>query len=197
VRPELRRSRLLGLAVVAAVLTADQLTKAWVVASLPQRARIVVVPGLFDLTHVTNPGGVWSVGAGLGGAFRTAVFLALPIAITAFAAWYSWSLPARARVRQAAIALVVGGALGNLADRLFRHPPEVVDFLLAHWRNHFWPAFNVADSAICVGVGILLGASFLEDEKDEAALPPPEAPSASPSQPFASPATPPETRSSP
>ena len=142
------------------------------------RERVNVIPGLFDLTYVTNPGGVWSVGAGMAGPLRTAIFLALPLAITAFALWYSWSLPAHARVRQAAIALVVGGAIGNLLDRLFRKPPEVVDFLLAHWQNkHFWPAFNVADSAICVGVAILLIASFREDDDDEDEAPPVPAPS--------------------
>ena len=164
----LRRSRLLALGVAIAVVVADQLSKAWVVSALSLRQRVRVIPGLFDLTHVTNPGGVWSVGANLGGPWRTAIFLILPIAITAFAVWYSRSLPANARIRQAAIALVVGGAIGNLLDRLFRKPPEVVDFLLAHWRDrHYWPAFNVADSAICVGVGILLVASFAEDDEEE------------------------------
>jgi signal peptidase II len=168
ISPETKRARLFGLAVAAAVVVVDQLTKIAVVAKLPLRHRVEVIPGYFDLTHVTNPGGVWSVGADMPAALRILVFLALPVAITLFALKYSFSLPDGARVRQAAIALVVGGAVGNLIDRLFRTPPEVVDFLLAHWRNqHFWPAFNVADSAICVGVAVLLIASFKEDDEDE------------------------------
>ena len=170
---ELRRSRLLALVVAAGVVLVDQASKAWVVSALALRQRLRVVPGYFDLTHVTNPGGVWSVGSDLAGPWRTAIFLVLPIAITAFAVWYSRSLPTRARFRQAAIALVVGGAIGNLIDRLFRTPPEVVDFLLAHWRDQrYWPAFNIADSAICVGVGILLVASFAEDDEEEEDGPP-------------------------
>lgn len=165
-----RRARILGVVVAGIVVLIDQATKAAIVASLALRERVAIVPGYFDLTYVTNPGGVWSVGAGMSPALRTAIFLAVPSAITLIAIWYSLSLPPKARWRQSAIALVVGGAIGNLLDRLFRNPPEVVDFLLAHWRDvKHWPAFNVADSAICVGVAILLVASFKDDaDPDEA-----------------------------
>ncbi len=180
-------------AISATVVALDQATKALVVARMALRERIAIVPGFFDLTYVTNPGGVWSVGADLAGPWRTAIFLALPAAITAFALMHAWSLPPGARVRQAAIALVVGGAVGNLIDRLFRTPPEVVDFVLLHYRRWAWPAFNVADMAICVGVGVLLVASFSDDADDDgeddpaasgtedvsvpsAAAPPPRAP---------------------
>lgn len=164
---EIRRTRLLGAVVALAVVAVDQATKAAVVAKLALRQRVTIVEGFLDLTHLRNPGGVWSVGADLHGPLRTALFLLLPAVITVFAIWYSWSLPAAARVRQAAIALVVGGAIGNLIDRLVRDPPQVVDFVLAHWHQRYWPAFNVADSAICVGVGILLVASFGDDDEDE------------------------------
>lgn len=164
----MRKARVIALLVAGTVATVDQLTKMLVVSRLELRERVSVIPRYFDLTYVTNPGGVWSVGADLSPGLRTAVFLALPGIITVFAIWFSLSLPPRAWWRQAAIACVVGGAVGNLIDRLFRTPPEVVDFLLAHWRDQkHWPAFNVADAAICVGVAILLVASFTEDDEDE------------------------------
>ena len=165
---DVRRTRMLGALVALGVVVLDQAAKAVVVARMPLRQRVALVEGFLDLTHLRNPGGVWSLGADLHGPLRTALFLLLPVVITGFALWYSWSLPATARVRQAAIALVVGGAIGNLIDRLVRNPPEVVDFVLAHWHEHYWPAFNLADSAICVGVGILLVASFGDDEDDDA-----------------------------
>ena len=91
------------------------------------------------------------------------MFLALPVAITAIAIHYAWSLPATDRLRHGAIALVIGGAIGNLIDRMRLDPPAVIDFLVFHWKSHYWPAFNIADSAICVGVAVLVISTFLEE----------------------------------
>jgi len=150
--------------VVLATLLVDQLVKLLVVARFQLGERVPVIEGLFDLTYVLNPGGVWGLGRDLAMVPRTIVFLALPVAITSLAIYYAWGLPARDRLRHAAIALVIGGAIGNLVDRLRLEPPAVIDFLLVHYREHYWPAFNIADSAICVGVVVLLIAGLLEDE---------------------------------
>lgn len=153
-----------GMALVIVVL--DQAAKLTIVANMELAQRHAVVPGLFDLTYLLNAGGVWGIGRDLSPAVRAAIFLALPVAITSLAAWYSLQLPASDRLRQGAIALVVGGAVGNLVDRVRLDPPAVIDFLLVHVREHYWPAFNLADSAICIGVTVLLVSTFLEDEPD-------------------------------
>ena len=151
-----------GLVVLAIVLL-DQLVKALVAARFELGERIPVVSGLFDLTYTLNPGGVWGLGREMATFPRAIVFLALPVAITALAVYYAWSLPSADRFRHAAISLVIGGAIGNLIDRLRVDPPAVIDFLLFHFREHYWPAFNIADSAICVGVAALLVSSFFEE----------------------------------
>ena len=152
-----------GLVVLGTVLV-DQVVKVLVASRFELGDRIPVIEGLFDLTYVLNPGGVWGLGRDLGMLPRAVIFLALPIAITALAVYYAWSLPARDRLRHAAIALVIGGAIGNLIDRLRLDPPAVIDFLLFHFRERYWPAFNIADSAICVGVAVLVVSSFFEDD---------------------------------
>ena len=160
-----RRTLLVQLGVGASVLALDQATKAVVTAGLALHDSVAIVPGFFDLTHVLNTGGVWGVGREASPIVRTLVFLALPSLITAFALWYSLQLPAGERVRHVALALLVGGALGNLVDRM--RLGHVVDFLLLHWKGRWsWPAFNVADTAICIGVGVLLVASAV-DRDDE------------------------------
>ena len=161
--------------VVLGVLVLDQITKWLVVQHFQYQEIRTVVPGWFDLTYVLNSGGVWGLGRTLPGPARVAVFLALPSLITVLAVGYAISLPLRDRLRHACIALVIGGAIGNLIDRL--RLGEVIDFLSAHWQNkHYWPAFNLADSAICVGIAVLLVATLFEKEHedDEAAPPAPD-----------------------
>jgi len=169
------RGRLIGALVAIAVIALDQGTKAIVESRLRLGEIVVIVEGFFDFTHARNLGGVWGVGGDLSPSVRTFVFLALPVVITAFAFWYSWTLPPNAKWRQFAIALVVGGAIGNLIDRLTHEPAAVVDFILVHWHEHYWPAFNIADSAICTGVAILLVGTFVDDEEMEAPPPAPPA----------------------
>ena len=118
-----------GLVILAIVLL-DQIVKTLVVARFELGERVPVISGLFDLTYTLNPGGVWGLGRDLAMLPRTIVFLALPVAITALAIYYAWCLPAADRFRHAAIALVIGGAIGNLIDRLRLDPPAVIDFLL-------------------------------------------------------------------
>jgi signal peptidase II len=154
---------------VLVVLAADQVVKSLVASRFRLGEVVPVVRGFFELTYALNAGGVWGLGNALPPGPRAAVFLILPVTITALAVWYAWTLPATERLRHVAIAMVVGGALGNLADRLLHSPPSVVDFLLFHVGKHYWPAFNVADSAICVGVGILMVATFLEEEDESSA----------------------------
>jgi signal peptidase II len=148
---ELRRSRLILLAVAAVLIYAtDVVTKVIAVDKLAHRTRPVnIISSVFDLELVRNPGAAFGLGVGMTIVFSI-VSLAVIGAIVHYAArlgsaW--WAL---------VFGLVLGGALGNLTDRIFRDPGfgrgHVVDFL----HIHHWPVFNIADSAFCVAGGIVV-----------------------------------------
>jgi len=132
------------------VFVADQVTKSMIANRLPfgsygRGAQIEVIPGFFNLVHVGNTGAAWSMFSG------KSFGLAL-VAVGALVAIYFWrhSLGLRQRGVQLPFALLCGGILGNLVDRL-RHG-HVIDFLDLHFGGYIYPTFNVADSAICIGV---------------------------------------------
>lgn len=145
-----------SLLVAAAVAAADQLTKAWVVATRPFGSESEVIPGLFRLVHARNRG----IAFGLFGASGSSVQLALLVVVAGIVAFVAWQLSRAGGDGLAGwgLALVLGGALGNIVDRVFRG--EVVDFLDFYvrlgGREHHWFAFNVADSAISVGAGLVV-----------------------------------------
>ncbi len=136
----------------------DQVTKTWVSGSFGLFESRPVVEGWFHLTYLRNPGAAFGLFAGFGEAFRRPFFLAVTLLAVIGIVVALWRLPPRKPWSVAALALVFGGALGNQADRLLRG--EVVDFLDVFWRSHHWPAFNVADSAISLGVMILVVAEL-------------------------------------
>lgn len=136
--------------VATIVFIADQVTKEMIAARLPfgsygPNARIEVIPGFFNLTHVGNTGAAWSMFSG------QSLGLAL-VALGALVAIFIWrhSLGLHHRSVQPCFGLLCGGILGNLVDRL-RHG-HVIDFIDLHFGGYIYPTFNVADSAICVGV---------------------------------------------
>ena len=141
------------LAIAALVLVLDQLTKAWILSRFRLGERMEVIPGLFDLILVYNPGAAFSFLANHDG-WQRWFFIGIGLAASAFILW----LLARhgsQRLFAFALSLILGGAIGNVIDR-FVHG-QVVDFLLVHWRDRwYFPAFNVADSAITVGAVLLI-----------------------------------------
>jgi signal peptidase II len=139
------------------VIAADQATKLWVLAALQPREVIPVVPA-FNLTLVFNEGAAFSFLAGAGG-WQRWFFVGVAVAVSTVLIVWLWRLKPEERLTAAGLSLVAGGALGNLIDRLAYG--RVVDFLDFYWRAWHWPAFNVADSAITVGVGLLLLEAFL------------------------------------
>jgi len=160
------RTKLLFFAAPAvAALALDQLTKAWVQASFRLYESRPVIEGWFHLTYVRNPGAAFGLFADHGAGFRTPFFLivtlvalaAIGVAVARLAPDRRWTL--------GALGLVAGGALGNLVDRV--RWGEVVDFLDVFWRSYHWPAFNLADSAITVGVAMLLLEEFRGSRKPE------------------------------
>ncbi|MEJ5357597.1 MAG: signal peptidase II [Desulfobacterales bacterium] len=140
------------LRVAGGILVFDQATKALVLAALPPGGSLPVIPGFFDLTHVRNPGGAFGFLQQLDPAGRLVLFATASIAaVLVLLGLYLQTPPSQKRLSWG-LALVFGGALGNLVDR-FRFG-EVVDFLDLYVGRWHWPAFNVADSAITVGVGL-------------------------------------------
>lgn len=146
-----RRYLYLALA-VGAIVALDQVTKALVMARIPLFHSIPVVEGLFNLTHLLNPGGAFGFLAGQGPVVRQALFVVATFLAAALILYYFHRTPRGYRALAAAFALILGGAAGNLIDRL--RFGQVVDFLDFYIGRYHWPAFNVADSAITVGIGI-------------------------------------------
>ena len=131
-----------------AVIVLDQWSKAWVLSSLPEYTAVPVIDGFWNWYRTYNTGAAFSFLADAGG-WQTVFFTALAFAISGLLGWWLWRTP-RGDWRQALpYALVIGGALGNVIDRLIHG--HVIDFIQWHWRGHYWPAFNIADSAIVCG----------------------------------------------
>lgn len=142
---------LVGLA--ATVFVLDQLTKAWALARLDAARPVVVVPGLLDLTLVLNPGVAFGIFAGVPPDWRWLVALFSLGALGLLCSLAVRVVPGGGWMGRLALGLVFGGAAGNLVDRW--RLGAVVDFVDLHWRGYHWPAFNLADSAITVGVLLL------------------------------------------
>jgi signal peptidase II len=146
----IRNKIILLLIVSGGVLALDQITKALVLAHLPLGSSIAITPGLLNLTHVQNPGGAFGFLAGMSPELRGFLFVAVSLLAAGLILCFYWQTSANQRFLAVGLALVLGGALGNLMDRL--RFGMVVDFLDFYIRDVHWPAFNVADSAITVGV---------------------------------------------
>ncbi len=140
---------------ILAVVAVDQLTKEVIRRMLPLSSDpIQVIPGLLDLTHVQNTGAAFGLLNGVDFAYKPFAMIAIAaVALVAIAA-YATQLGFHERMARSGLALILGGAFGNLIDRaLFGH---VVDFVDVYWRTtHFW-AFNVADTAITIGAILVL-----------------------------------------
>ena len=138
------------------VLVADQLTKQLVVRAFELYERLPVMP-LLDLVRLHNTGAAFSFLAGASG-WQTWFFSAVAVAVSLGILWWFRQLPRGLVAVPLGLALVLGGAIGNLIDRLAYG--YVVDFILVHYGSWSYPAFNVADSAITCGVILLLADSF-------------------------------------
>jgi len=142
------------LMVAGLVVLMDQITKALILNNLPLYNSITVVPGFFDITHIHNPGGAFGFLANQGAGLRKMVFLFVSLLAVCLIFWFYKKTPATHRSLATGFAMIFGGAIGNLLDRV--RFGKVVDFLDFYIGNLHWPAFNIADSAITVGIGIFI-----------------------------------------
>ncbi len=143
------------------MVVADQITKVWARSALPtdgqgRGIRVSVIENYFDWQLAYNTGSAFSLFAGTGGA-RIFLSLAALFAV-AFIVWMVRSTPGLGRAGVTALALIAGGAVGNLIDRVAFG--KVTDFVLWRYHEHTWPIFNVADAALTVGVVLFIIASW-------------------------------------
>jgi signal peptidase II len=142
----------LWLACVVVVL--DQVTKPIVRAMLPPYESVSIVPGLVNLTHVQNTGAAFGILNLTDFPYKTPILIAVHLIALASIGIYAVSLPLSQRLVRMGLSLILGGAVGNLIDRVWNG--YVLDFVDVYWRQyHFW-AFNVADAAITVGVAVII-----------------------------------------
>ena len=143
-----RHYKLLGLAALFTFL-ADQLSKGLVVQHIPEYRTITVIPGFFDLINIRNRGAAFGFLNRSDIEWQFWLFLVATIIATFAIIFVARGLKEKATAMPLGLGLILGGAIGNLCDRLRMR--AVIDFLDVYWRDWHWPAFNLADSAICVG----------------------------------------------
>ena len=140
--------------VSSGIVIADQVTKYWITRHLALHEHIVVIHNFFNITHVLNPGGAFGFFANGSPGLRKFIFLFLSSLVALFVVWLYKKTARDLVALSIGLALIFGGALGNLIDR-FRFG-KVVDFLDFYLGTIHWPAFNIADSAISIGMCILI-----------------------------------------
>ena len=140
--------------VSAATIVLDQVTKAYVTESMRLHESVTVIPDFFSITYIRNPGAAFGLLASSSAGFRMIFFAMTSLGALILLTMILSRLPQHDWLGQLSIAAILGGAVGNLLDRL--RAGEVIDFLDFYVKGYHWPAFNVADSAISVGVFFLL-----------------------------------------
>ncbi|HTI43544.1 MAG TPA: signal peptidase II [Vicinamibacterales bacterium] len=147
-------SRQRDLWIAAVIVLLDQVVKAIVRSELTLNESVTVIPGFFDLTRVHNTGTAFGFMNATDFPFKTLVLACVAVAALVALAMYAASLPVNQWLARTGLALILGGAAGNLIDRVAQG--YVVDFVDLYWSGwHFW-AFNVADASITVGVALMI-----------------------------------------
>ena len=149
--------------IVIIVLVVDQATKLYIDRTMRIFQSIPVIDGLFSITYMRNKGAAFSFLADF--SMRRPFFITISIIATIAILVALGKLRDDQRFATFSLALILAGAVGNLIDRV--RLGEVIDFLDVYWRSHHWPAFNVADSAICVGVFLLALDMFIDEHRQK------------------------------
>lgn len=158
------------IAITFAVVALDQLTKMMIHSRFDLDQSVKLIDGFFSLTYVRNTGAAWGLLGHAHYTFRQLFFLSIPPIAVFIIVLFLYNLPETERLEIYALSLISGGAIGNYIDRLrFGY---VIDFLDFHWKDFYhYPVFNLADSAIVTGVGILTLLMLTKKKKNVAADP--------------------------
>jgi len=153
----MNRQRKMALVIIAGLFLLDRASKMWIEVHLGLYDRLTVIPGIFNIVHTENPGAAFSLFADASPVVRFLVLICASLAMMGVIGQMLWqataSPGAASQTQRTALTLVLGGALGNLYDRVLFG--RVTDFLQVFLGTYEWPSFNVADSAICVGAALL------------------------------------------
>lgn len=147
-----RYAKLLLIAGTICIL--DQLVKALIVSTIPLYQTISVIPGFFNLTHIYNPGGAFGFLSGSTSELRHLFFLVASALAMGLILFLYIKTPIGQGLLEFGLSLIMGGAIGNMIDRI--RIGKVIDFLDVYVKDIHWPAFNVADSAITIGIGLFI-----------------------------------------
>jgi len=152
--PDVRKGSLIWLVLSALVIVLDQLTKWVAVSELRLYQQVPIIDGLFSFTLAYNTGAAFSFLADASG-WQRWLFAVIAVVVSVVLCVWLARLDRSKKLEAIALALILGGAIGNLYDRVIHG--KVTDFILVHWQQSwFFPAFNIADSAITVGAALLL-----------------------------------------
>jgi len=138
--------------VVPLILVLDQLTKVYIDRNFFRHESVTILENFFHFTYVRNQGAAFGILSD--SSYRLPFFIIVSLIAAGGIIWFYSRLQMHQSLLRHALALVLAGAIGNLIDRI--RLGEVIDFIDVHWYQYHWPAFNIADSAITIGVGLLL-----------------------------------------
>jgi len=163
-----KRYKLL-LIIAPVVIVSDQWSKLIVDRNMMLYQSIEVLENFFHITYIRNKGAAFGILSGADASLRIPFFLAVSLVAIAIIFYVLKNHKGQSSIFPVALSLILGGAIGNMIDRV--RMGEVIDFLDAHWYQHHWPAFNIADSAITVGMGFLIYQMITEKEGGDASDP--------------------------
>lgn len=160
----MKHYRLFALTALISLLL-DQASKFYIDSSMSLYQSFPVIENFFHITYLRNPGAAFGILSNH--AVRLPFFIGIALIAVVGILWYLRRVPTEDRWQHLALGLIFSGAIGNLIDRL--RLGEVIDFIDVHWYQHHWPAFNVADSAICVGVALMMLCSVRDERRKKSA----------------------------
>lgn len=150
------------------IVLLDRWTKRLVASRIALYTNIQIIPGFFRITHTENTGAAFSLFADSPSHWKTTLLIAFSLAAMVVVSVLLWKQARALSLTGIALSLILGGAVGNLWDRLARG--RVVDFLLFYFKQYQWPVFNLADSAIVVGASLLVLEILVAHRKEDSEL---------------------------
>ncbi len=160
------------LSIVFVIFTSDFYKKALIQDNFLLYQPVPVVEGFLNITYVENPGAAFGIMSDMDPLFRSIFFGVVSVLAVTIVLYIYFKHPENSNLIRNASAMILGGAIGNMTDRV--RFGKVVDFIDIYWGEYHWPAFNIADMAISIGVGLFLLDMFINKEKtDKISLTPP------------------------